>query len=47
MYKYMFVHRYYGPTVDDELAIAQWADKNCPESYVEWKIFQHPQLGEL
>lgn len=38
---------YYGPTVDDELAICQWADVNCPQSYVDWKIFQHPQLGEV
>lgn len=36
---------YLGPTVEQELAIAKWADRNAPGSYHNWRDFQHPQLG--
>lgn len=36
-----------GPTVEQELAIAKWADVNAPGSYAHWRTFQHPQLGEV
>lgn len=39
--------RYLGPTVEEELAIAAWADANAPGSYVSWYPYTHPQLGEV
>ena len=38
---------YLGNTVDEELAIARWADQHAPGSYVQWYKVQHPQLGEV
>jgi murein tripeptide amidase MpaA len=35
------------PHEEDQM-IMKWIDENAPaESYVEWKPFQHPQLGEV
>jgi hypothetical protein len=36
---------YLGFSVEEELAIAKWADANAPELYVPWRGFEHPQLG--
>jgi murein tripeptide amidase MpaA len=38
---------YVGHSVDENLAIAAWADEHCPEHYVPWAPFQHPQLGAV
>jgi hypothetical protein len=36
-----------GHSVDEELAIAQWADANAPGTYVSWYTWSHPQLGTV
>jgi hypothetical protein len=36
---------YTGPSVEDSLAIAKWADQHCPELYPSFRPFLHPQLG--
>ena len=36
---------YLGNTVEESLAIAQWASANAPELFQGWKPFDHPQLG--
>jgi hypothetical protein len=33
--------------VEEELAIAKWADVHSPGSYVHWYPFMHPQLGSI
>lgn len=33
--------------MEEELAIAKWADENSPELYVPWTSFAHPQLGPV
>ncbi len=38
---------YVGPTVEEELSIAKWADANAPGTYVEWYDYLHPQLGQV
>lgn len=38
---------YLGPSGEQELAIARWADKNAPGTYCEWRPFNHPQLGTV
>jgi hypothetical protein len=38
---------YVGPTVEENLAIARWADANAPDLYCAWRAFDHPQLGAV
>jgi hypothetical protein len=39
---------YVGPSVDDELAVLRWADTHFPgRLYVDWRPFDHPQLGPV
>ena len=38
---------YLGPTVEESLALAAWADVNAPDLYVAWREVQHPQLGTV
>jgi hypothetical protein len=38
---------YHGPTVEEQLAIAKWADVNAPDLYKNWTHFDHPQLGDI
>jgi hypothetical protein len=38
---------YVGPTPEQELAVARWADEHAPGSYVPWYSFDHPQLGAV
>ena len=38
---------YTGFTVEEQLAIAKWADVNAPHLYPAWRKFDHPQLGEV
>ena len=37
---------YTGPTTEEELAIAKWADQHG-DYYVNWRPFDHPQLGPI
>ena len=27
--------------------ILEWIDKDCPDGFTEWKVFDHPDLGEV
>lgn len=36
-----------GPTPEQELAVARWADEHAPGTYVPWYPFDHPQLGPV
>jgi murein tripeptide amidase MpaA len=38
---------YVGPTPEQELAVARWADEHAPGTYVPWYSFDHPQLGAV
>lgn len=38
---------YVGPTPDQEVAVCKWSDTHAPGSYVPWKKFNHPQLGNI
>lgn len=38
---------YVGPTPEQELAVARWADEHAPGTYVPWYAFDHPQLGRV
>jgi murein tripeptide amidase MpaA len=38
---------YTGPTEDEEVAVARWADEHHPEMIVAWYPFDHPQLGPV
>jgi hypothetical protein len=38
---------YTGPTEDEEVAVARWADQHHPEMIVAWYPFDHPQLGPV
>ena len=38
---------YVGPTTEQELAVATWADEHAPGLYVDWYSFDHPQLGAV
>lgn len=39
---------YTGPSVADELAVLRWADQRYPgRYYVDWRPFDHPQLGAV
>ena len=38
---------YVGPTPEQDLAVCKWSDTHAPGSYVAWKKFDHPQLGQV
>ena len=38
---------YEGPTVEQELAVIEWAQTNAPDTLHPWRAFDHPQLGTL
>ena len=38
---------YVGPSPEQELAVARWADEHAPGAYVDWYPFEHPELGPL
>ena len=38
---------YEGPTVEQELAVIEWAQTNAPDTLHPWRTFDHPQLGTL
>ena len=38
---------YVGPTPEQEVAVARWADEHAPGTYVPWYTFDHPQLGPV
>ena len=38
---------YVGPTPDQEVAVCRWSDTHAPGSYLPWKRFDHPQLGNI
>ena len=38
---------YVGPTPEQELKVAKWADENAPGDYVPFTRFDHPDLGEV
>jgi hypothetical protein len=38
---------YLGPTPEQEIAVARWADTHAPGTYVHWYAFDHPQLGAV
>ena len=38
---------YEGPTVEQELAVIEWAGTNAPDTLHPWRAFAHPQLGDI
>jgi murein tripeptide amidase MpaA len=38
---------YTGPSDDEALAVLRWCDANHPDGYVDWRPFEHPQLGPV
>ncbi len=45
---YDWIHWYRDHPVDDDLKLLKWSDEQCAgQAYVDWKPFQHPQLGAL
>ena len=38
---------YVGPTDDEALAVLRWCDEHHPDGYVDWRPFDHPQLGPI
>ena len=38
---------YVGPTEDEEVAVASWADEHGVEICLPWRPFDHPQLGPV
>jgi hypothetical protein len=38
---------YLGPTEDEELAVLRWAERVAPDAFVDWRPFDHPQLGPV
>ena len=38
---------YEGPTVEQELAVIEWARTHAPDTLHAWRTFDHPQLGEV
>ena len=38
---------YVGPTPEQELKVAKWADEHAPGDYVPFTKFDHPDLGEV
>ena len=45
---YAWVEWYRDHPVEDDLKLLKWSDEQCGgEAYVDWKPFQHPQLGAV
>lgn len=38
---------YTGPTDDQALAVLRWCDQHHPGGHVDWRPFDHPQLGPV
>jgi Zinc carboxypeptidase len=38
---------YLGPTPDEALAVLRWCDDHQPDGFVEWRAFDHHQLGQV
>jgi Zinc carboxypeptidase len=38
---------YVGPTPDQNLAILKWVLEQCPQYFVDWHTFDHPELGSV
>jgi hypothetical protein len=38
---------YVGPTDAQRLAIVHWVLAECPDQFVEWRSFDHPELGTV
>lgn len=44
----MSTHTWYtGPTDEESLAVLRWCDEHHPDGYVDWRPFDHPQLGPI
>lgn len=45
---YDWIHWYREHPVDDDLKLLKWSDEQCGGlAYVDWRPFQHPQLGAI
>jgi murein tripeptide amidase MpaA len=44
---YHFIEWIRDHTVEDDLALMRWAEKNYPDAYVDWYEFDHPELGKV
>ncbi len=45
---YKWIDWYRDHPVEDDLKLLKWSDDHCGgRAYVDWKPFQHPQLGEI
>ena len=45
---YDWIHWYRDHPPEDDLKLLRWSDAHCDgKAHVEWKPFQHPQLGEV
>jgi murein tripeptide amidase MpaA len=45
---YAWIEWYRDHPVEDDLKLLKWSDEQCGgQAYVEWKPFQHPQLGAV
>jgi len=45
---YAWIEWYRDHPVEDELKLLRWSDEQCGgQAYVDWKPFQHPQLGSV
>ena len=41
-------HSWYTGTTDDQaLAVLRWCDRHHPQGHVDWRPFDHPQLGHV
>jgi murein tripeptide amidase MpaA len=46
--KYHFIEWYRDHPVEDDLKLLKWSDEQCGgQAYVDWKPFDHPQLGQV
>jgi murein tripeptide amidase MpaA len=46
--KYDFIHWYRDHPPEDDLKLLKWSDEQCGgQAHVDWKPFQHPQLGAV
>jgi len=45
---YAWIEWYRDHPVEDDLKLLKWSDEQCAgQAYVDWKRFQHPQLGSV
>jgi murein tripeptide amidase MpaA len=44
---YHFIEWIRDHSVEDDLALIRWAEKNYPDAYVDWYDFDHPELGKV